>query len=106
MTGPDRGVPPGQVDAFLEEAAAYDNVGNREKFVGQEESSTFVDADFSDTAAPPAPQQLTADGAKVILAGMALPPNYGTSYTGAFSRISSFSRKACLSSGSFPVRST
>jgi acyl-CoA thioesterase-1 len=31
--------------------------------------------------------QLTVDGAKVILAGMVLPPNYGISYTGAFSRI-------------------
>ena len=31
--------------------------------------------------------QLTAEGANVILAGMALPPNYGASYTGAFSRI-------------------
>ncbi len=45
------------------EAAAYDNVGNREEFAGQQESSTFVDADFSDTAAPAAPQQLTANGA-------------------------------------------
>jgi acyl-CoA thioesterase-1 len=31
--------------------------------------------------------QLTADGADVILAGMALPPNYGLSYTGEFSRL-------------------
>ncbi len=31
--------------------------------------------------------QLSADGAVVVLAGMVLPPNYGTSYTGAFGRI-------------------
>jgi len=31
--------------------------------------------------------QLTADGVDVILAGMALPPNYGLSYTAEFSRL-------------------
>ena len=31
--------------------------------------------------------QLGADGANVVLAGMALPPNYGSSYTGAFRRM-------------------
>jgi acyl-CoA thioesterase-1 len=31
--------------------------------------------------------QLKADGAEVVLAGMALPPNYGSSYTGEFRRM-------------------
>lgn len=44
------------------EAAAYDNVGNREILLGQAESVTLVDPNFFDTTAPAAPIKLTANG--------------------------------------------
>ena len=44
------------------EAAAYDNVRNRESFTGTPETITYVQANFSDVTAPESPQNLTADG--------------------------------------------
>ncbi len=50
----------GHVYAF--EAAAYDNVGRREKFTGDAETQTVVVEDFIDTTAPEAPRTLTVNG--------------------------------------------
>ena len=43
------------------EAAAYDNVGNREVLLGEAETTTFISIDFSDITPPAAPKDVIAN---------------------------------------------
>ena len=47
--------------AYSFEVAAWDNVNNREPFLGQAETSTRVDTTFTDVVAPTAPVELEAE---------------------------------------------